>query len=279
MIDTKGTNQLKIELSTNTFNLANNGNNTRTGRPDSDYESMRGIITNPNSSAFEVDSGKSVNLFNKQMNLLYNFNREKCILLYLCPLKTKDAGGSAYTIPLNNKHCIIFGTNLDHPQSYAHEIAHTLGLDHTFLSRDSSYNLISLSDEKLKIDGEIAAFRIEINRAKADIDRQWNAYRAANSAFFNANPDRVNEYKIPYDEAKRKLEQQYNEYATKKRDEKDLIDKNEIKFLRSHTENIMDYWGDDANCDGTVETGITDKKSLNKFQWKIIQNEAKMYYH
>ncbi|WP_165570762.1 hypothetical protein [Chryseobacterium luteum] len=279
LIDRKDTNPLKIELSTNTFNLANTGKNTRTGIADNDYENMRGIITNPNPSAFEVDSGKSVNLFNKQMNLLYNFSREKCILLYLCPLKTKDAGGSAYTIPLNNKHCIIFGTNLAHPQSYAHEIAHTLGLEHIFLSRDSSCNIISLSDEKLKIDGELTAFRTEIDRAKADIDRQWNAYRTTNSSFFNANPSRVNEYKAPYDQAKNKLEQQYNEYARQKRDEKNLIDKNHIKFLRSHTENIMDYWGDDANCDGTIETGITDKKSLNKFQWKIIQNEAKTYYH
>lgn len=118
LIDTRDSKQLKIELSTNTFNLANRGFNTRTGRADEDYESMKGIITNPSPANFEVDSGKSVNLFNKQLNMLYGLDREKCILLYLCPLKTKDAGGSAYTIPLNNKHCIIFGTNLNHPQSY-----------------------------------------------------------------------------------------------------------------------------------------------------------------
>ncbi|WP_123868096.1 zinc metalloprotease [Chryseobacterium lactis] len=280
LIDKKDSKTLKIDLSTNTFNLVNRGINPRTNTPDDEYESLKGIITSIGPTSFEVDSGKSVNLFNKQMNKLYNFNQEKCILLYLCPLKTKDAGGSAYTIPLNNKHCIIFGTNLFDPQSYAHEIAHTLGLEHSFLSKDSSCNLVSLIDEKRNADNEVEKYRREVNRAKTDIDGQWTRYRNSNLAYFTQHPDKEGEYKKPYEDAKQKLTRKFTEYQGLKNDEKSLIDKNNVRFQRAYTENIMDYWGDDTNCDGTIDVrGIADKLSFNKFQWKIIQNEAKTYYH
>lgn len=272
-----------MPLSTNTFNLANKGYNTMTSKPDDEYVNLKGIITKQ--SIFEVDSGKSVNLFNKQANKLYGLDREKCILLYLCSLNTKDAGGSSYTIPLNNKHCIIFKTNLHNLTSYAHEIAHTLGLDHTFLAKDSSCNLINLTTEKSNIDNEVVNFREKIIVGKTNIDNQWSVFRNAreNKGYFDSisvNSEEYTKYKKPFDNAKNELDKTLQEYTKNKNDEKNLIVKNNIRFTRALTENIMDYSSDDVNCDGIRDViGITIKKSFNKYQWKIIQEETKLYYH
>lgn len=292
LIDSKNSKQLKIELSSNTFNLANKGFNTMTAKDDPDYAALKGIITNSSSTKFEVDSGKSVNLFNKQSYKLYGLDREKCILLYLCPLNTQDAGGSSYTIPLDNKHCIIFGTNLDDPQSYAHEIAHTLGLEHTFLSKDSSCNLISLTTEKSNADYDIASFRRKINAAKTDVDNHWSTYRNArdNKAYFDSididNLRKDNalyiKYKKSYDDTKTEYDKQLRDYIKEKNDEKGLIDKNNIRFIRSTTENIMDYSREEDCAVPTPNILYRNTNKLISFyknQWKIIQEEAKTYYH
>ncbi|MCV9934255.1 DUF4280 domain-containing protein [Flavobacterium sp. LS1R47] len=280
LIDTRKGEKLKIDLSTNTFNNVNQGLNPKDGKPHKDYEMLKGVVVNPSLTNFQVDSGKSVNLFNLQSNKLYGFEKEKCILLYLCPLKTKDAGGSSYMIPLNNKHCIIFGTNLIDLTSYAHEIGHTLGLDHTFLSKDSSCNLISLADEKTKINSDLTHYKVQIEEAKSRIDVKWNQYKSENNGYFTQNPNKIPEYKKPFDDSKAALDRALSQNLKNKNDEKYLIDKNNIRFKRAFTENIMDYWKDDANCDGTSEiVDTTSKKSFNQYQWKIIQEEAKAYYH
>lgn len=281
LIDKRDSKQLKIELSTNTFNLANRGFNTRTGRADEDYESMKGIITNPSPANFEVDSGKSVNLFNKQLNMLYGLDREKCILLYLCPLKTKDAGGSAYTIPLNNKHCIIFGTNLNHPQSYAHEIAHTLGLEHIFLDKDSSCNPISTTAEKNNINNETNDFKRKIEEVKRKVENNWLKYKQENIAYFTQNPDKIAEYKKAYDENKVSLNNQFRDYEKKQNDRIKVINQNAFRFIKATTDNIMDY-SYETDCANPPVILYRDTNKLISFyknQWKIIQNEAKNYYH
>lgn len=282
LIDTKNSKNLKIELSTNTFNLANKGFNTMTGKADDEYENLKGIITDPNPSKFEVDSGKCVDLFNKQSNKLYGFDKEKCILLYLCPLTTKDAGGSAYTVPLDNKHCIIFGTNLDHPQSYAHEIAHTLGLEHIFLDKDTSCNLISLADEKASINKETNDYKSKIEKAKQNVDNRWLKFKQENNAYFTQNPNKIPEYKKPYDDNKLNLDKQFRNYEKKQNDRIKVINQNEHRFIKATTDNIMDYSYETDCSTPTPNIIYRDTNKLISFyknQWKIIQNEAKTYYH
>ncbi|MGI9653497.1 hypothetical protein [Chryseobacterium sp. RLHN22] len=179
LIDKDGAgNVLKMPLSTNTFETANLG---RSPNPsvvlDSKYSGIKDIISNR--STFEVHSGKSVDLFNIQFGLLYgNIAKQKCILLYLCPLKTPTAGGSSYNNPLNNKHCIIFKSNLDHLPSYAHEMAHTLGLEHTFKEGQAVQQKITEAQSKLTE-----------HRRKQNLERtKKTEHLRTNQAYYNTHP-------------------------------------------------------------------------------------------
>lgn len=49
-------------------------------------------------------------------------------------------------------------------------------------------------------------------------------------------------------------------------DELNILRKNPHKFEDKKTENIMDY-------------NLSNQKTFDKWQWKIIQDETKTYYH
>ncbi|BFM45642.1 hypothetical protein CFS9_42830 [Flavobacterium sp. CFS9] len=245
-------NFLKMPLSTNTFETANLGKSPNPAAvPDSKYSRIKDIISNR--STFEVQSGKSVDLFNIQFGLLYgNMVRQKCILLYLCPLKTPTAGGSSYNNPLNNKHCIIFKSNLAHLPSYAHEIAHTLGLEHTFKEGQTVQQKITDAQNKLNE-----------NRGKQNQEKiNKTNHLSTNRAYYDTHPtEKAN--------AIRTLDlniNAYNDIIQYYEDELNILRKNPHKFEDRKTENIMDY-------------DLSNQKTFDKWQWKIIQDETKTYYH
>lgn len=253
LIDKDSTgNLLKMPLSTKTFETANLGKSPNPSTvPDSKYSNIKDIISNR--STFEVQSGKSVDLFNIQFGLLYgNIAKQKCILLYLCPLKTPTAGGSSYNNPLNNKHCIIFKSNLDHLSSYAHEIAHTLGLEHTFKEGHTVQQKITDAQNKLNE-----------NRRKQNQEKTNKTnHLSTNHAYYDTHPtEKANAIKT--------LDQNINGYdgiIKYYEDELNILRKNPHKFEDKKTENIMDY-------------NLSNQKTFDKWQWKIIQDETKTYYH
>lgn len=253
LIDKDGAgNVLKMPLSTNTFETANLGRSPNPSVvPDSKYSGIKDIISNR--STFEVHSGKSVDLFNIQFGLLYgNIAKQKCILLYLCPLKTPTAGGSSYNNPLNNKHCIIFKSNLDHLPSYAHEMAHTLGLEHTFKEGQAVQQKITEAQSKLTE-----------YRRKQNLERtKKTEHLRTNQAYYNTHPtEKATAIKT--------LDQNidsYNDIIKYYEDELNILGKNPHKFEDRKTENIMDY-------------DLTNQKTFFKWQWKVIEEEAKTYYH
>lgn len=61
-----------------------------------------------NERIMEVDTAKYMNYINDRFKLMFpSLTRKKGIFLYLTSLTTSSAGGAAYNVPLNNKHCII----------------------------------------------------------------------------------------------------------------------------------------------------------------------------
>lgn len=249
--DTSG-NVLKMPLSTNTFETANLGKSPNPSMiSDSKYTDIKDIITTR--STFEVSSGKSVNLFNLQFNLVNgNIAKQKCILLYLCPLKTPTAGGSSYNNPLTNNHCIIFKSNIGHLPSYAHEIAHTLGLEHTFKEGQTVQQKITDVQNKLTE-----------YRRKQNVERtKKTTHLSANQAYYSTHPTEKSEAIKALDENIKS----YNEIIKYYEDELNILKKNPYKFEDQKTENIMDY-------------DLQNQKTFLKWQWRVIEDETKKYYH
>ncbi|MBV6881767.1 hypothetical protein NG800_018465 [Epilithonimonas ginsengisoli] len=245
-------NVLKMPLSTNTFETANLGKSPNPSMiSDSKYTDIKDIITTR--STFEVSSGKSVNLFNLQFNLVNgNIAKQKCILLYLCPLKTPTTGGSSYNNPLTNKHCIIFKSNIGHLPSYAHEIAHTLGLEHTFKEGQTVQQKITDAQNKLTE-----------YRRKQNVERtKKTTHLSANQVYYSTHPTEKSEAIKALDENINS----YNEIIKYYEDELNILKKNPYKFEDQKTENIMDY-------------DLQNQKTFFKWQWRVIEDETKKYYH
>lgn len=132
-----------------------------------------------------------------------------------------------------------FKNNLDHLESYAHEIGHTLGLEHFFL------------DGTLTVEQEIQAVENK-KRTKEQEKRDW--FRDHASQYVGNLQLRRGHEKI--------FDDQINRYA----DEIIVLRKNIHRFAKQTTENIMDY-------------NLSNQKTFDKWQWKVIQDEAKQYYH
>lgn len=187
-----------------------------------------------------VDTGKYMNYINDRFSLMFPaLVKKKGIFLYLTSLTSPNSGGAAYNTPLNNKHCIIFKKNLDHFPSYAHEIAHTLGLEHFFL------------DGNLTIEQEIQSLERKISTLEED-KRIW--FRDKSAQYIRNSQLRMDHEKV--------FDNPINRY----KDKISVLQKNIHRFLIEKTENIMDY-------------DLNNQKTFDKWQWKIIQDEAKQYYN
>lgn len=186
------------------------------------------------------NTGIYMNYINDRFKLMFpSLVSKKGIFLYLTSLKDPGAGGAAFTVPLENKHCIIFNTNLDHLSSYAHELAHTLGLSHSF------------PDSTLTNDQEIAETQIKLNNERTKKTNHLTNY----AAYYAANPQKKREVEGIFD-AKIKY---FKERLV-------VLRKNPHKFIQDKTDNIMDY-------------NLSNQLSLFKWQWEVIRDEAKSYYH
>ncbi|MFC0429172.1 hypothetical protein [Chryseobacterium scophthalmum] len=198
----------------------------------------RGMLLNE--TTMEVDTGLYMNYINDRFKLMFpGLTRKKGIFLYLTPLTSPTAGGAAYNVPLANKHCIIFNQNLNHFESYAHEIGHTLGLEHFFL------------DGTLTVDQEIQA----IENKKILKEQEKRDWFRNNAAQYVGNS-----------QLRREHERIFDEQISRFNDEINVLRKNIHRFAIQTTENIMDY-------------DLNNQKTFDKWQWKVIQDEAKQYYH
>lgn len=157
-----------------------------------------------------------------------NVTSKRGIILTLAAfLSNKNVGGSSPISPLEANHGLIFLSNLDDLQTYAHELGHILGLTHSFLDSNLSY------EQELK--------NTEYNIKKTNSD-------------IIANVSNLQKLK--------KLQEDLKDYQ-------DLLivqKNNPHKFINGKTDNIMDY---------NNNTGL----SFFKWQWKIMRDEAKNYYH
>ena len=128
---------------------------------------------------------------------------------------------------------------MNHFESYAHEIGHTLGLEHFFL------------DGTLTVDQEIQA----IENKKTLKEQEKRDWFRNNAAQYVGNP-----------QLKREHERIFDQQISQFNDEIIVFRKNIHRFAIQSTENIMDY-------------DLNNQKTFDKWQWKVIQNETEQYYH
>ncbi|BAP30292.1 uncharacterized protein CHSO_1255 [Chryseobacterium sp. StRB126] len=109
---------------------------------ESDYEHILDKFLNDYKDLFEKDGKK----FKGILLFISNINKDPADL----------EGGVSRTKPVNFREAIIFASNLKDKSSYAHEIAHAMGLDHYFLSdkddaAELAKNVKDLEDLKSKL--------------------------------------------------------------------------------------------------------------------------------
>lgn len=123
--------------------------------------------------------------------------------------------------------------------SYAHESGHTLGLEHFFL------------DGTITVNQEIASVQTKLNNEKASKLSHFVTYAA---------------YYTTHTAEKIKNEATYNTNIKNYEDQLVVLKKNIHRFIKQTTENIMDY-------------NLNKQITFDKWQWKVISQEAKTYYH
>ena len=201
-------------FSSSSLEIANKGRNPKDNKEDFLYQKFEGMKEIINGKE-KFDTVKILDFFHLQFGLkeynLVNGKGAKSILLYLASVESKDAGGAAYMIPLDNRQCIIFQSNLEYFPSYAHEIGHILGLPHTFKGGDSYEQLISKKENEITI---------------------YNQWLNNNSEYVRRNPNDENVSKV----------RRYINYIEKIIQAYEKIKLYDIyKFKEKTTENIMDY--------------------------------------
>ncbi|TRX32723.1 hypothetical protein FNW52_16325 [Flavobacterium sp. ZT3R18] len=207
-----------------------------------------------NSTSMLMDTAKYMNFINDRFKKGYpSIAEHRGLFIYLTPFSSLTAGGASYSTPLTSKHIILFKANLDHFPSYAHEIGHTLGLEHTFLAENLTHNE-EIADVQNKFDEENRK-QNQAKISKTNNLRDNAAYYATHSAQKEEATKILDNNINIYDENIKHYKEQLN-----------VLKKNPYKFLDRRTENIMDY-------------DLLNQMSFYKWQWSVMEQEAKTIYH
>ncbi len=230
-----------------------------------------------------------------------NLAKKRGVVMFLVPLPDYDeklcAGGYAELDVINAKECAVFSTNLLDKPTFSHEVAHVLGLEHSFLAKryHNDFNARKLSMiEDADYINDIEKNKNEIKNAYETELEKLTQERAKFEEMYHdlkvKNESRAFDNRITMDEKasdrwgkvenrlkylkKNKSKElksaeaqlsEIEEYKDKKTYRRSYYEGwNPHKFIQAHTENIMDYYNNPI--------------SFYKFQWLAMQNDVKKYY-
>lgn len=191
---------------------------------------------------------------------LYNEFRKKWgefsgIIVFLSAIQQSGIeSGHAKPYPRDNNYLIISPMSITHSLTIAHEIAHALGLPHSWDSNDLYKDRVSAIEDKQK----------QIN--------EWlNNYKDYPDNTKIGNTTRTLSHKI----------KDYKDWLEKL--EKEKNDKIELSaplhaFNKISTENIMDYNGYRTTDGEIISNPFSEDKSFWQWQCKMIINEVKKYH-
>lgn len=245
---------------------------------DVEYEHILDKFLRDYSAKFEVDGKKF-----------------KGILLFVTNIQKDPVdkeGGVSRTNPVTFREAIVFKKNLKDKSTYAHEIAHALGLEHIFW-RGAEYKIeLEKTKETLKNNEEtlvsnkqimiknnealksnqnnIKIRETEINKWKAEIAKPTYPYKkeAKDRIKYledqNKETDEINKKIKETIKKGNKNNSDIETYINKAKSNLLVFKSNKIKFKEKSTKNIMDY---------SSNTNI-----YSVWQWAIMQNDVKNYY-
>ncbi len=137
-------------------------------------------------------------------NLLDKFNQEfekqypevfktRGITVYISPISHEKAGGYGNLGDVDAKGLVIFQSNLWSKTTFAHEIAHVAGLEHSFKEEDdlTDEELVLYNNRKKEIDSYFDRIIKSGQYSKNEIANLWNDYkdemRSINSKLYTYN--------------------------------------------------------------------------------------------
>ena len=174
-------------------------------------------------------------------------------------------GGVSQVRPVNARGIIIYETNLKKESSYAHEIGHTLGLDHTFLGIEDKADL---SARKANIVGNKNVLTLDIKARSAYTARiKYFQTQIANSQSGSAERKAAQE---ALEVERKAVAQNENTIVQAKaqiasnKQEIQAYAANSFKFSSGATQNFMDY--------------VASRVYFFHWQWKIMQTDVVRYY-
>lgn len=214
------------------------------------------------------------------------------VLLFMTSLpknKADNEGGVAFTFPEPSRQCIIFQPNLGNIGTYAHEIAHVLGLEHSFwekkeqeafLETKNNINIRKIIIEKNRAitqsnrnaikhntDLSIKPKEIEIKKYEELIKSSTYPYKKEAMEFIAKRRSEIDKTKS----VNIKIQKTIDEAAAVEVEFKDIITStlrifhnNPYKWHQNKTNCIMDY--------------TSNRNSFYRFQWAVMQNDVIKFY-
>ncbi len=252
---------------------------------DAEYEHILDKFLREYKANFEVDEKK----FKGILLFITNINKDS----------NDKEGGVSRTKPVNFREAIVFASNLTNKSTYAHEIAHALGLEHYFWSdpNDATELIRNKADlnnlkSKTKLNEEgkkkikesleknkkakkhnetlINDRKTEIKKWKTEIAKPNYQYKKEAQERIdylekeNKNTSKINSQIDEYIKKGNEDDKKVDGYLKIQKENMNVYQNNKYKFVKKTTLNIMDY--------SSVNKGFT------QWQWKIMQNDVKSYY-
>ncbi|MWW25355.1 zinc metalloprotease [Algibacter lectus] len=125
------------------------------------------------------------NIF-KDVDVLEKFDKEfkkqhpiqakkRGLVLFLSPLNKEEAGGEGEISELDAKRLVVYLSNLWDKTTVAHEIAHVLGLTHSFQTKSPEEDVYSMNQFIIEVDKRLNS--MIKTESQEEISKEWNFYK------------------------------------------------------------------------------------------------------
>lgn len=146
----------------------------------------------------------------------------------------EDTGGYSQVIPIKNQGTIIFGNNIKNSYTYAHELGHMLGLQHTFIKDEKELN---------DLNETIKNYIQNENKIIVSIEQNKETIKDYENRIMERNKE-IEELKISIGKSKEKKQLTKEEMYDIKENERFIVEKekNIIEY-----QNEINYYSEQIN--------------------------------